>query len=242
MLLQLGVAVAVGGAGHPAAGGASRALEHGRVRQVRCARQHLHRCNRRQRIPAEQAAAKGRGPPAMAARMAPTAAVTRPLHVKFGCNGCNRQPLEGLDGGKWPLDMWARCLLWLLAWCAGSSSSGQCAASMYLDNMIKNRIFTVHFDPQERRIAASTASAPNRVRRPRRSSLLVLALTRVRARVLDVCGSASSATQARLHRTSQLVRRRDIFTTAAKLCEKLRTVAGATPGRSQVRRRLTFAR
>ena len=68
------------------------------------------------------------------------------------------------DGGKGPLVMWARCLLWLLACCAGSSSSGQCAASMYLDNMIKNRIFTVHFDPQERRIAASTASGWAHVR------------------------------------------------------------------------------
>jgi len=82
LLLQLAVAVASGGAGPPAAGGAPRALEHGRVRQARCACQScLQWCKRQQRIPAEDEAAKGRTLPAMAAAIAPTAAVTRQVRV-----------------------------------------------------------------------------------------------------------------------------------------------------------------
>ena len=57
--------------------------------------------------------------------------------------------------------------------------------------------------------------SPQRGQRAMRSNLIVLTLTRTSGHNLGVFRRASSATQARLHRTSHLARRRDIFITAA---------------------------
>ena len=57
--------------------------------------------------------------------------------------------------------------------------------------------------------------SPQRGPRAMRSNLIVLTLTRTSGHNLGVFRRASSATQARLHRTSHLARRRDIFITAA---------------------------
>ena len=113
-----------------------------------------------------------------------------------------------LPGPSW-------CLLPLLACCAGSSRCSKCAAAMYLDSIVSNRIFPMHFDPQGRRPAVPTASSPNGVRQRRRRSLIVLAKTCTSGHDLDGFRSASSAAQARLHRASHLARRRGIFITAA---------------------------
>ena len=57
--------------------------------------------------------------------------------------------------------------------------------------------------------------SPQRDPQAMRSNLIVLTLTRTSGHNLGVFRRASSATQARLHRTSHLERRRDIFITAA---------------------------
>ena len=57
--------------------------------------------------------------------------------------------------------------------------------------------------------------SPQRDPQAMRSNLIVLTLTRTSGHMLGVSRRASSVTQARLHRTRHLERRRDIFITAA---------------------------
>ena len=81
----------------------------------------------------------------------------------------------------------------------------------------KRCILTHRLVGKPRQRSAAPISAPKAQRGPRamRSNLIVLTLTRTSGHNLGVSRSASSATQARLHRTSHFSRRRNIFITAA---------------------------
>ena len=145
VLLQLAVAVASGGAGPPAAGGALGALGAGRVRQCRRARPHCPVVHLAATLPRggcagqrQDLARHGRRHRSNGSRYTPSSGVTAVTDSRWRVAG----------GRQWPLVMSARCLLPLLACCAGSSRCSQCAASMYLDSMFNNRIYPMHFDPQ----------------------------------------------------------------------------------------------
>ena len=145
VLLQLAVAVASGGAGPPAAGGAPRVLVAGRVRQARCACQSCLVVQVATTHPRggcggqrQDLARHGRRHRSNGSRYMQSSGVTAVTDSRWRVH----------DGWQWPLVISARCLLPLLACCAGSSRCSQCAASMYLDSMFNNRIYSMHFDPQ----------------------------------------------------------------------------------------------
>ena len=137
LLLQLAVAVASGGAGPPAAGGVPRALDAGRVRQARCACQsclvveaaatHPRGATGGQR---QDLARHGRRHRSNGSRYTPSSGVTAVTDSRWRVH----------DGRQCPLVISARCLLPLLACCAGSSRCSECAASMHLDSTVENRI------------------------------------------------------------------------------------------------------
>ena len=79
----------------------------------------------------------------------------------------------------------------------------------------KRCILTHRLVGKPRQRSAAPITSPQRGQRAMRSNLIVLTLTRTSGHNLGVFRRASSATQARLHRTSHLERRRDIFITVA---------------------------
>jgi len=90
----------------------------------------------------------------------------------------------------------------------------RCMSIAWSTMEFKRCILTHRLVGKPRQRSAAPIS-PQRGPRAMRSNLIVLTLTRTSGHNLGVFRRASSATQARLHRTSHLARRRDIFITAA---------------------------
>ena len=219
LLLQLAVAVAVGGAGPPAAGGDLCALGAGRVRQARRARPHCPVVH----MATDASPWSSRRPKAGPCPPWPPPSLQRqPLHAKFGCNRRNRQPLDSRwrvhDGrnAHWSSQPGASCHCWHPVPAAAGAVSvwHQCILITCSTIKLIRCILTHRLVGMPRQRSAAPIS-PQRGPRAMRSNLIVLTLTRTSGHNLGVSRSASSATQARLHRTSHFSRRRNIFITAA---------------------------